>query len=84
MWLRLQSCETLINEDNIVKIFAETAPKGTIGIYATLVTGERMLLGVFVTSSQAKAFLNSIQDHIDKAVHVVDIQPLVNLANLSS
>ncbi len=83
MWFRLQSCETLVNQDNIIKIFVEPLPKGTIGIFALLSNNERIILGSFNTSIQAKSFINSVQDHINKDVPVIDVQPLVSLALLN-
>lgn len=81
MWLKVKEC--LLNQDNIINISPEEPHSGNIRIFAHLVSGERILLGMFETSTQVTAFVNSVREHIDKGVNIIDIGPLVNLAKLS-
>jgi hypothetical protein len=80
MWFKLAN--EIINQDNVLKISTESFTQG-VRLYATLTNSERVLLGVFETSAAALSCIGTIQDHIQKQVEIIDLQPLVNLANLA-
>lgn len=80
MWFKIVN--TIINQDNIIKIIAETRAND-IKLFVCLPDNEKILVGTFNTSNAAHKCIDMIQDHIKRGSDIVDLTPLVNISNMS-
>lgn len=80
MWFKLSN--TIVNQSSVIKIITETH-SNNINLFVCLPDNERILVGTFNNSKAAYKCIDMIQDHIARGSEIIDLVPLVNIANMS-